>query len=105
MKMVKSSPNGFSKLLIMSNFSFSHSVFKRLVLQTRKHKGLFGKGLRALQLKQIQRTTILKTFSDDKDIPAAQMTKCLFERLEDYLAGNQYFNLSTGHFQKLSSSK
>ena len=29
----------------MSNFSFSHSVFKRLVLQTRKNQGLFGKGL------------------------------------------------------------
>ena len=32
------------KFLITSSFSFSHSVFKRLVLQTRKHKGLFGKG-------------------------------------------------------------
>ena len=32
------------KLLVMSNFSFSHSVFKRLVLQTRKNQGLFGKG-------------------------------------------------------------
>ena len=30
----------------MSNFSFSHGVFKRLVLQTRKNQGLFGKGLR-----------------------------------------------------------
>ena len=29
----------------MSNFSFSHSVFNRLVLQTRKDQGLFGKGL------------------------------------------------------------
>ena len=29
----------------MSNFSFSHSVFKRLVLQTCKKQGLFGKGL------------------------------------------------------------
>ena len=29
----------------MSNFSFSHSVFKRLVLQSRKNQGLFGKGL------------------------------------------------------------
>ena len=29
-----------------SDFSFSHSVFKRLVLQTRKNKGEFGKGLR-----------------------------------------------------------
>ena len=34
------------KLLAMSNFSFSHSVFKRLVLQTGKNLGLFGKGLR-----------------------------------------------------------
>ena len=34
------------KLLIMSNFSFSLGVFKRLVLQTRKNQGLFGKGLR-----------------------------------------------------------
>ena len=32
-------------LLVTSNFSFSHSVFKRLVMQTRKNQGLFGKGL------------------------------------------------------------
>ena len=32
-------------MLVTSNFSFSHSVFKRLVLQTRKNQGLFGKGL------------------------------------------------------------
>ena len=36
------------KLLIMSNFSFSHNVFKKCVLQTRKSKGLFEKGLHAL---------------------------------------------------------
>ena len=35
------------KLFVTSNFSFSHSVFERLVLQTRKNQGLFGKGLRA----------------------------------------------------------
>ena len=29
-----------------SNISYSCSVFKRLVLQTRKNKGLFGKGLK-----------------------------------------------------------
>ena len=33
------------KLLIMSNFSFTHSVFKRLVLQTCKNQGLLGKWL------------------------------------------------------------
>ena len=36
------------KLLIMSNFSFSHTVFKRLELQTRKNKCLFGKELNTL---------------------------------------------------------
>ena len=30
-------------------FSFSHSVFKRLAVQTRKNQGLFGKGLNTLQ--------------------------------------------------------
>ena len=34
------------QLLVKSNFFFSHSVFKRLVLQTYKSKGLFGKGLK-----------------------------------------------------------
>ena len=34
------------KLLVGSNFSFSHSVFKRLVWETSKNQGLFGKGLR-----------------------------------------------------------
>ena len=33
-------------MLVKSNFYFSHSVFKRLVLQTCKSQGLFGKGLR-----------------------------------------------------------
>ena len=49
--MAEGSPNRFKtlqekeKLLIMSNFSFSQSVFKRLILQTHKHLGLFEKGL------------------------------------------------------------
>ena len=33
------------KLLVTSNFSFSHSASKTFVLQTRKSNGLFGKGL------------------------------------------------------------
>ena len=36
------------KMLVTSNFSFSHSVFKRLELQTRKNQGLFGKGLKGM---------------------------------------------------------
>ena len=34
------------KLLVTSHFSFSHRVFQRPVLQTRKNQGLFGKGLK-----------------------------------------------------------
>ena len=41
------------KLLVASNFSFSHSVFKRLVLQTRKNQDLFGKELRRLLLSEL----------------------------------------------------
>ena len=37
---------GRGEMLVMSNFSFSYSVCKRLVLQTRKKNGLFGKELR-----------------------------------------------------------
>ena len=50
--MAESSPIGLKtlwekeKLLITSNFSFSHSVLKRLVLQTHKNQGLFGIGLK-----------------------------------------------------------
>ena len=48
--MADSSPDGKKtlrekeKLLVTSNFSFSHSVFKRLVLQTSKNRGLSRKG-------------------------------------------------------------
>ena len=35
---------GKEEILVTSNFSFSHSVFKRIVPQTRKKLGLFGKG-------------------------------------------------------------
>ena len=38
-------------LLVTSNFSISHSVFKRFVVQTHKNQGLFGKGLNLNKLK------------------------------------------------------
>ena len=49
--MAESSPIGLKtrwekeKLLVTSNFSFSHSVFNSLLLQTCKNQGLFGKRL------------------------------------------------------------
>ena len=41
------------KLLIISNFSFSHRVFKRLVLQTGKNQSLFREGLVLASLQAI----------------------------------------------------
>ena len=38
----------------MSNFSFSYIVFKKLIQQTRKNQGLFGKGLKYYLLLKIQ---------------------------------------------------
>ena len=51
MNMAESSPKGLKtlfekeKLLVTLNFSFSHLAFKRLVQQTHKNQGFFGKGL------------------------------------------------------------
>ena len=42
------------KLLVMSNFSFSHIVFKRLLLQTCKIQGFFKKGLTKLTFAKLK---------------------------------------------------
>ena len=53
MKIAESSQNGQKtlwekeELLVTSNFSFSHSVFKRLVQQTRKKTGLVWERMNA----------------------------------------------------------
>ena len=71
MKMAESYLNGQKtlwekeKLLVTSNFSFSHSVFKRLELQTRKNQGLFGKGLILYQTTHF-RLVQIDAFADDK---------------------------------------
>ena len=43
--MAESSPNGQETLLFPSNFSCSHNVFNRRVLQTRRNKDLSRKEL------------------------------------------------------------
>ena len=45
----------------MSNFFFSHSVFKRLLQQTCKTKDLFGKGLSACKYHKYSNTNIFFT--------------------------------------------
>ena len=56
------------KLLVTSNFSFSYSVFQRLLNQTLKNQGLFGKGLvksYPMTRRQILDSSKLKGFADD----------------------------------------
>ena len=84
-KMAESSPKGQKtlwdkeKLLVTSNFSFSHSVFKRLVLQTRKNQGLFGKGLSVFAMTIIipptPRTEISRA-SDQTSNSSSQVLHC-----------------------------
>ena len=75
MKKAESCPKGLKtlwekeNLLVMSNFSFSHSVFKRLVLQTCKNQGLFGKGLTSTTSALVhQETQCIKFLSEQKPI-------------------------------------
>ena len=65
----------------MSNFSFSHSVFKRLVLQTCLNQGLFGKGLNAVPNDNIVDLVKLKAIADNK-LNIAKMTISLLDRVE-----------------------
>ena len=59
-KMAESCPNGKKtlwgkeKLLVTSNFSFSHSVFKRLVSQGRQKVSLCGNGLNIFILHRLR---------------------------------------------------
>ena len=64
----ESSPNGYKtlrekeKLLVSSNFSFPHRVFKRLVLQTHKNQGLFGKELTLSQTSPCFYVSVVQVF-------------------------------------------
>ena len=68
------------KLLITSNFSFSHSVFKRLVFQGRQKVSLCGNGLTLYQATKILTLTKLKAFADDKFIVAKMMISVFWIR-------------------------
>ena len=71
--MAERSSNGYKtlwekeKLLVTSNFSFSHCVFKRLTLQTRKNQGLFGKGLYVGKVSDIFQPQIIIHHSNSEE--------------------------------------
>ena len=63
---VYKTPREKEKLLIMSNFSFSHSVFKTVVHQTHKNHSLLGKGLKTLADENLSISVIkMMVFVDD----------------------------------------
>ena len=68
------------KLLVTSNFSFPHSVFKRLILQAHKHKGLFGKRLELIPNDKILVCSKLKALADDEEDTMQPFTKQVFGR-------------------------
>ena len=84
---------GKEKLLVTSNFSFSNSVFKRPVLQTRKNQGLFGKGLTLYHtiptfnpfpnkpwFLRVCSTSIFKTRWEKKKLLEGKLLKTLWEK-------------------------
>ena len=79
MQMAESYQNGYKtmwekeKLFVTNNFSFSRSVFKRVVLQTRKNKGLFGKGLTTLK-RHAQKTPTRKRVREKTSISIHYLT-------------------------------
>ena len=68
-------------LLVLSNFCFSHSVFKRIVLQTHENQGLYGKGLIL---------TGLKFYSIVRDINFLQYDRILDTCIKECIAHHRY---------------
>ena len=54
------------------NFSFSHGVFKRFVMQTRKNQGLFGKELKSLKFDSCRLTS--ENLKRDLDFPRSSFS-------------------------------
>ena len=84
MKMAESYQKGYEtlwekdKCLIVSNFSFSLSVFKRHVRQTYKNQGLFGKGLKAFADNILHVSQMIGVVSQSLEI-LFEMEKKLFK--------------------------
>ena len=92
------------KLLVTSNFSLSCSLFKRLVLQTRKKSELVWERVNSLPNNKILNLSKLKAFADNK-INVTEKLKLLLEMVENIMkkgenAGYQHFLLFPQCFQK-----
>ena len=103
-EVAESSPKGQKtlwekeKLLVTSNFSFSHSIFKRVEVQTRKNQGLFGKGLRKkspLPNNIIYNWSKLKTYAVNK-LCMAEIIWMLSLKVREHCGKGE--NVSYRHF-------
>ena len=101
MKKAESLPNRLKtllekeKFLITSSFSSSLIVFKRLILQTHKNQGLFGKGL-------IDVLTLHCTMTSFDNPLGRTLLKNIVGKGEN--AGNQHFLLLPQFFFNLSET-
>ena len=119
-EMAEGSPKGWKtlwekeKLLVTSNFSFSHSVSKRFVIHTCKNQGLFGKGLTPYYT--IPHFDALKIYSCGKHCEKRRY--CLLQAISSFLTmfstlyGNHFpfkmhfnFNMSSANCFSLDQSK
>ena len=57
---------GKGEIARYEQFLLTHSVFKRLVLQTRKNQGLFGKGFKKYNVENIYKLVVLNLCYDDE---------------------------------------
>ena len=92
--------------IVMSNSTFSRSVFKRLVLQTCRNQGLFGKGLslfcckvypvprQNIRLVQIERVC-------RQQVSSSIRIKIIVGK-RDSSGNQQFFSFSPQCFQKVS---
>ena len=74
------------KLLITSNFSFSHSVFKRLIFQGHQKVSLRGNGLTLHKFLDLSK---LNAFAEDK-IKVTQYLKFVLESIENIVERGEY---------------
>ena len=101
------------ELLVTSNSSYSHSAFKRLVLQTRKNQGLFGKGLtfnpfpnKPLSL-HVCSISLENTVGTGEIVPNEQffLFPVFSTRLENFLPFSSNLKLSSANSLSLEESK
>ena len=77
------------KLLVMSNFSFSHSVLERLVLQTHIKQGLFGKELNKGHYASDTHWNFIANANVSWPGAYIQVTECLLWNFSKHLKDNE----------------